>query len=430
MSAGGAADSDTGTWYRVRMSRSPSSGRRLAVLGAGPIGIETALHAAVAGFDVTVLEAAAIGASVAQWGHVKMFSPWSMNASPLGVELLKKAGRPPFDDPDAFPTGRELVSQYLLPLTRTPLLAKRVVTGCRVLGVGRDGLLKGDLVGKPERALRPFRILARRDRREVVYEAEVVVDATGTFGQPCHLGNGGLPARGEKDAATRIDFQPVDLDRRAPEFLGRRVLLVGAGHSAATAAVALEELIARDGRTKVTWAVRESQGPLFRRIPDDPLPERDRLMRQANAIADGTMSGIEMIPGAVVESILSSGRDGTRRGLRVTLSVGGRRRVLAVDRILAHVGFQPDRSLYSELQVHECYASSGPMNLAAALLGAANGDCLAQPAASADVLTNPEAGFYILGAKSYGRNSNFLIRTGHRQIETVLAALGPARRVA
>jgi thioredoxin reductase len=410
------------------MSKSPvPSGRRLVVLGAGPIGIETALNAAVAGFDVTVLEAGAIGANVAQWGHIKMFSPWSMNASVLGVDVLKKAGRAPFDDPDVFPTGRELVAQYLLPLTRTPLLAKRIVTGCRVLGVSRDGLLKGDLIGKPERGLRPFRILARRDRREMVWEADVVVDATGTFSQPCHLGNGGLPARGEKEAVTRIDFQPVDLDRRAPEFLGRRVLIVGAGHTAATAAVALEELIVRDGRTKVTWAVRDSEGPLFKRIPDDPLPERDRLMRQANAIADGTMSGIEMIPGAVVESIAASS---ARRGLRVTLTASRRRRVLAVDRILGHVGYQPDRSLYSELQVHECYASSGPMNLAAALLGATNGDCLAQPAASADVLSNPEPGFYILGAKSYGRNSNFLIRTGHRQIETVLAALGPARRVA
>jgi thioredoxin reductase len=415
------------------MSRSSAaSSRRFVVLGAGPIGIETALNAAVAGFEVTVLEAGAPGASVAQWGHIKMFSPWSMNASPLGVELLKKSGRAPFDDPDAFPTGRELVAQYLLPLTRTPLLAKRVVTGCRVLGVGRDGLLKGDLIGRPERALRPFRILARRDRREVIYEAEVVVDATGTFGQPCHLGNGGLPARGEKDAATRIDFQPVDLERRAPEFLGRRVLLVGAGHTAAAAAVALEELIARDARTKVTWAVRDSGGPFFKRIPEDPLPERDRLMRQANAIADGTLSGIEMFPGTAVEAIAAApgARHGARRGLRVTLSAGGRRRVLLVDRILAHVGFQPDRSLYAELQVHECYASSGPMNLAAALLGSPDGDCLAQPAASADVLANPEPGFYILGAKSYGRNSNFLIRTGHHQIETVLAALGPARRVA
>lgn len=408
------------------MSKSgvPSS-RRLVVLGAGPIGIETALNAAAAGFDVTVLEAGAPGANVAQWGHIKMFSPWSMNTTPLGVDQLKKAGRTPFDDPDAFPTGRELAAQYLLPLTRTPLLAKRVLTGCRVLGVSRDGLLKGDLVGRPERGQRPFRILARRDRRELVFEAEVVVDATGTFAQPCHLGNGGLPARGEKEAATRIDFQPVDLDHRAPEFLGRRVLVVGAGHTAATAAVALEELIARDPRTKVTWALRENDGAPFKRVPDDPLPERDRLMRQANAIADGTMSGIQMIPGAVVESIAPS-----RRGLRVTLAASGRRKVVLVDRILAHVGYQPDRSLYSELQVHECYASSGPMNLAAALLGASNGDCLSQPAASADVLSNPEPGFFILGAKSYGRNSSFLLRTGHRQIETVLTALGPARRVA
>src|SRR5215510_12230570 len=130
------------------MSRSQaSSTRRLVVLGAGPISIETALSAAVAGFDVTVLEAGAPGANVSQWGHIKMFSPWSMNVTALGVEVLKKAGRVPFVDPDAFPAGRDLVAQYLLPLTRTPLLAKRVVIGCRVLGVSRDGLLKGDLIG-------------------------------------------------------------------------------------------------------------------------------------------------------------------------------------------------------------------------------------------------------------------------------------------
>jgi len=46
------------------------------------------------------------------------------------------------------------------------------------------------------------------------------------------------------------------------------------------------------------------------------------------------------------------------------------------------------------------------------------------------VLTNPEPGFFILGAKSYGRDSSFLFRTGVEQVKTLMAALGPARRVA
>ena len=44
------------------------------------------------------------------------------------------------------------------------------------------------------------------------------------------------------------------------------------------------------------------------------------------------------------------------------------------------------------------------------------GDCLTIPAQGAQALRNPEPNFYILGAKSYGRNSNFLLRTGFEQV--------------
>jgi hypothetical protein len=80
--------------------------------------------------------------------------------------------------------------------------------------------------------------------------------------------------------------------------------------------------------------------------------------------------------------------------------------------------------LYRELQVHECYASLGPMNLAAALLKHAGADCLDVPAQGAQALRNPEPNFYILGAKSYGRNSNFLLRNGFAQIREVFTFIG------
>ena len=55
------------------------------------------------------------------------------------------------------------------------------------------------------------------------------------------------------------------------------------------------------------------------------------------------------------------------------------------------------------------------MKLAASLLGA-SGDCLAQPAAGIETLISPEPDFYILGSKSYGRNSSFLLRVGIEQV--------------
>ncbi len=407
--------------------------RRLIVLGAGPIGIETALHAAEAGFDVRVLEAGQVGAHLLAWGHVRMFSPWAMNCSALGLHHLTRAGRSPLRDPAACPTGGELARRYVQPLARSAALRRRVVTGCRVIGVSRDRLLKGDRIGRPDRAAHPFRILAQRGSREVIFEAELVVDVTGTFGQPRYFGNGGLPAPGERRAAARIDYRPVDFVTRRREFAGRRLLLIGDGHTAATAAVALGELAVADPRTRIFWVLRTERAPFFARVAHDPLPARDRLMAEAEAIAGGAVAGIEPLPGAVVEAIAEAAPGSTAargRPLRVTLSVGARRVSLVVDRILAHTGFQPDRSLYSELQVHECYVSGGPMKLAAALLGAASADCMAQPVPAADLLSNPEPGFYILGSKSYGRGSSFLLRTGLQQIDTLLTALGPAGQVA
>jgi thioredoxin reductase len=405
----------------------PPATRRLFVLGAGPVGVETALHAALRGWDVRVLEAGRPAEHLLAWGHIRMFSPWEMNCSTAGLEVLEAEGERPFDDPHHCPTGRQWARDYVLPIARTPFLRGRIVTGCRVIGVSRDRTLKGDLIGDPVRGLRPFRILARRNERDVVFESDVVIDTTGTFGQPRRMGNGGLPAPGEFEAGDRIDSRPVDFAARGREFAGRRILLVGGGHSAMTAAVALGDIVARDAETRVVWAVRTEQQPWFKRIPDDPLAERSLLVAEAAAIAAGGAPGFELIPGASVEAIASTTR---KAPLRVTLRTPEGRRTVVVDRILAHVGFAPDRGLYAELQVHECYASAGPMKLAAALLGAGGGDCLSQPTVGADVLTNPEPGFFILGAKSYGRNPNFLFRAGVEQITTLLPALGPSSLVA
>ena len=80
--------------------------------------------------------------------------------------------------------------------------------------------------------------------------------------------------------------------------------------------------------------------------------------------------------------------------------------------------------------MHECYATSGPMKLAAALLGEGSADCLAQTSHGADTLVNPEPGFFILGSKSYGRNTTFLLRVGWDQVEEVFGLLAQPRSAA
>src|SRR5262249_822311 len=52
--------------------RSMRPGRRVLVLGGGPVGIEAALAAAHLGHNVRVLEAGRVGENLRSWGHVRM----------------------------------------------------------------------------------------------------------------------------------------------------------------------------------------------------------------------------------------------------------------------------------------------------------------------------------------------------------------------
>src|SRR6516165_7689103 len=92
---------------------------RIAVLGAGPVGLEAALYARTLGLPVTMYERGRVGEHVQRWGHVKLFSPFGMNATPLGrAAILAENSRHTFPGDNDATTGREHVSAYLEPLAK------------------------------------------------------------------------------------------------------------------------------------------------------------------------------------------------------------------------------------------------------------------------------------------------------------------------
>ncbi len=392
-----------------------SETKRIAILGAGPTGIEAALAAADAGLPFTIYEAApSVAGNVRAWGHVRLFTPWEMNVSPRMRRHLEAAGRE-LPGGSQCPTGHELAGKLFEPLAALPEIAPNVRLGTRVLSVGRQGLLKHEEIATAERGRRPFRILlSDQSGREWTETADVVIDATGTWGHPNTLGDGGIPAPGERSFSDEIRRDIPDFASEASNWAGKIVLLAGAGHSAQTAVRALAELPG----TRVVWALRNPE-PGWGTHEGDPLPERARLAADAAAFAGGASSAVEARRGVAVEEITKP-----NGCFEVVLRNGKDSETVAVDRILSLTGAVGDHGLYRQLQVHECYATSGPMKLSAALLGAGNSDCLAQTTHGADTLTNPEPGFFILGSKSYGRNNTFLMRIGWEQVGEVFGLLG------
>ncbi|MFP3947203.1 MAG: FAD-dependent oxidoreductase [Gemmatimonadota bacterium] len=395
----------------------------IAILGAGPVGLDAALAAREAGYPFTIYEAdEGVGGHVRRWSHVRLFTSWRDNISPRMSGALEEADwfAP---DPDAYPTGGEVVTSLLERIAALPGIRENLRLGIRVVAVSRRGLNKSDAIGSPLRSRPPFRILLETPTgRQLVEEAEVVLDCTGTYSNPNSLGDGGIPAPGERTAEDRIVREIPDFERTAGEWRGKRILLVGDGHSAQTVARELAALVSGDGETSVVWAVRPEE-PDWGAVDDDPLPGREELTRLSRKLASRAPRRMEVRTGVVVDSI-----DPSNGSVRVKLrprfegsGEGGSE--VEADRIVSLTGSVGDHTLYRQLQVHECYATSGPMKLAAALLGSGSTDCLDQTSHGPDSLVNPEPRFFLLGAKSYGRNNTFLMRIGWNQVDDVFELL-------
>ncbi|HEU4940891.1 MAG TPA: FAD-dependent oxidoreductase, partial [Candidatus Eisenbacteria bacterium] len=124
--------------------------RRIAVIGAGPIGLEAALEAARRGFEVRLYESGRVGEHLRRFDAVALFTPFGMNSSSEGRERLRSDGIA-LPSETALLTAGELVERYLVPLARLPELAHSIREGERVTHVAREGLGKGDGAGRAGR---------------------------------------------------------------------------------------------------------------------------------------------------------------------------------------------------------------------------------------------------------------------------------------
>lgn len=404
----------------------PSSSA-LTIIGAGPIGLEAAAWAAARNWDVVLFEKNNIGHHIRQWGHIKLFSPFHMNHSNWGPHLLIRAfPKLILPEESSCISGNEYVSNYLEPLSQLPELSNKIFLETRVIQIGKEDLSKNKYIAEDLRLDHPFRILVAQDNSKFIHQTHAVIDASGVYSSPQFMGSGNIPALGELEAKKEIKTHihsgiPDILGINRLRFANRKILLVGSGHSAATSLKAFQKLVQETSQTKVLWLSRSRQKNLYDIFVNDPLPDRDALSRLGNSLATKTPNWLEYLPGSTVQQITSLPQN-NQSVFKITVKTDSGYREFEIDEIISNVGFMPDNSLYRQLQIHECYATSGPIKLAATLLEEST-DCLAHSTQDIETLKNPEPNFFILGNKSYGTNPSFLLSTGIKQIETVMLHL-------
>lgn len=376
---------------------SKSDPPRIAILGAGPVGIEAALYAKALGLPVAVYERGEVGEHLARWGHVRLFTPFSWISTPLGLEAIRRE-HPQHHIPAASDllTGNDFRDNYLMPLTLTAGLCDCIHMKTEIISIGRGNFFKTDPATDPKRASAPFRILVRNDKQqERIEEADVILDCTGTFGKHRWLGAGGIPALGELAAAKQIAYGLEDiLGAKKAYYGGKSTVVIGGGYSAATTVCNLAALAEDFPATWIIWLTRGPRSTPLPRNPGDPLRERDRLSAKANHLAARGEGHVEYHALTAIDAIESHGPD---KGFRVSARCGNEEMVWEVERVIGNVGYRADLSICHELHVTDPDGKQGSRQ--------------------------SEPNYFLLGAKSFGRNSNFLLRYGFEQIRDTFALI-------
>jgi len=388
------------------------------VIGAGPVGLAAAAHLLARGLVPLVLEAGAeVGQAVRDWAHVRMFSPWRFNTDAAARALLAPTGwREP--DPEAYPTGGELVRDYLAPLATSPALRGRIRTGARVVGIARRD--HGRLHDGPGRDAAPFVLHVAQDGAVEAVEAAGVVDCSGTWGAPNPAGAHGMMAPGEAANADRIAYGIPDvLGSARATYSGATTLVVGAGHSAMNAMLDLVELARQVPGTRILWAFRRPLGAVnFGGGARDGLAQRGELGSRAQALVES--GAVTALAPFLIDRVA---RDGDM--LVVSGRQDGRQdgRIASVraERMIVAAGFRPDLSFLREMRLELDPAVEATPALAPLIDPNLHSCGTVRPHGEAE-LRHPEAGFWIAGMKSYGRAPTFLMATGYEQVRSIAAA--------
>lgn len=401
-----------------------TDGLPVVVIGAGPVGLAAAAHLAERGLSPLVLEAGPeVGAAIRDWGHTRLFSPWRYNLDAAAARLLEAEGWAA-PDPEALPTGTELVEQYLQPLAATKALATRIRTGARVIAVSRAGMDKTRTAGRLDT---PFLVrITHADGTVEDLRARAVLDASGTWGQPNPLGQAGLEAPGEAAArATGTITAPLPdvLGADRARFAGQHVLVVGAGHSAANTLLELGTLAQDAPDTRISWAVRSADvSKVYGGEDRDELAARGALgTRLRHLVESGT---IQVHPSFTITAFTTADQ-----GLTVHASIPAGDRDLAVDLLVPATGFRPELGMLSELRLELDPAVEAPRQLGP-LIDPEFHSCGSVAPHGEKMLAHPEPGFYLVGMKSYGRAPTFLMATGYEQVRSIAAALAGDRTAA
>lgn len=391
----------------------PESTLPVAIIGAGPVGLAAAAQLAARKQPFLLLEAGLeVAASVRSWGHVRLFSPWQYNIDAAAKTLLQQTAWPE-PNGEEIPTGNELIDLYLKPLAELERIKPFIYTNHPVIALARQN---HDKMKSKARNDQPFVIYTEVEGELKTFQARAVLDATGTWGNPNPAQGNGVWLPSEKALAERIDYHIPNVAVNASLYSNKKVAVIGGGHSAINSLLNLAELKKQSPDTDITWILRKENVEMaYGGEQNDELMARGALGSRIRQLVDE--GKINVVTPFFISSL--KGTDnisimGTQRGENIVLE--------GFDRLVVNAGSRPDYTINGELRL-TIDSTTESVAALASLIDPNEHSCGTVEAHGETTLRQPEQGFYVVGAKSYGRAPTFLMATGYEQVRSIVAFL-------
>lgn len=378
------------------------------ILGAGPIGLAAAAHLHLQQIPFVILEKGdQVGAAMLEWGHVQLFSPWSYVVDEKARELLKASD---WQEPNSeeYPTGKEVVEDYLMPLASLPVISSSLLTNAEVVSVSRKGIDKMKTVG---RTRAPFVVHYMQNDMLQQVTGRAVIDATGTWSSPNPVRSSQTWLPDEQSLAPWISYQIPNHQLELEKYKGKHVVVVGSGHSAIQSILELSQI---EG-TRITWVIRRvSTRSIIGKPQDDQLSKRGELGTFAKTMIES--GRVEVVTKFKVDSVKKTSLN------QIELLSEDGQTLSEIDYVVANTGFRPSLDFLKEIRLELDPATESPVQLAPLIDPNVHSCGTVRPHGEA-LLRHPEENFYLVGMKSYGRAPTFLLLTGYEQVRSIVAHL-------
>ncbi|ASK64128.1 flavoprotein [Virgibacillus phasianinus] len=379
------------------------------IVGAGPVGLAAAAHLNGYNQSFLVLEKGTkAGSNILEWGHVQLFSPWEFNIDQAAKKLLKETQ---WEEPaaDKLPTGKELVNEYLKPLSNLPQIKDNIIYNAEIIDITKKNI---DKMKSDARDQTPFVLYVKVNGAIEKLEAKAVIDASGTWNNPNPpFADGIWRSEGlQKNLYTHIP----DIATETETFKDKHVAVIGSGHSALNTLINLSELKAKFPNTRISWFVRKQQiKEAFGGEENDELAARGELGSKAHEIIDN--GKVNVHSSFYVEDIAE------QNGSFIIHSSDGVS-ISNVDEIIVNTGSRPNFTFLKELRLDVDPIVESTTELAPLIDPNLHSCGTVRPHGEKE-LRQPDTGFYMTGLKSYGRAPTFLMVTGYEQVRSIVAYL-------